>query len=134
MYTKPFLCFLGGCEFEHIILELKSNPQKYFDFDYFFSFQHRGQTNPYTFLSEHAIEVLDLKLDVVILSQHDLMIGPITNIQLNWVASKEQQEQKLKELIDQCEGMITTLRQLNVPVIMQFFPWFFISLLYVHSN
>jgi predicted enzyme involved in methoxymalonyl-ACP biosynthesis len=121
---KPFLCFLGGCEFEYIILELKSNPQKYFDFDYFFSFEHRGQTNPYTFLSEHAKEVLDLKLDVVILSQHDLMMGPITNIQLNWVASKEQQDQQLNGLIDQCEGMITTFWQLNVPVIMQFFPWF----------
>lgn len=121
---KPFLCFLGGCEFEHIILELKSNPQKYFDFDCFFSFKHRGQTSPYTFLSEHAKEVLDLKPDVVILSQHDLMMGPIRGIQLNCVASKEQQNQSLKELIEQCEGMITTLRQLNVPVIMQFFPWF----------
>ena len=72
---KPFLCFLGGCEFEYIILELKSNPQKYFDFDYFSSFEHRGQTNPYTFLSEHAKEALDLKPDVVILSQHDFMMG-----------------------------------------------------------
>ncbi len=121
---KPFLCFLGGCEFEYIILELKTNPQKYFDFDYFFSFEHRGQTNPYTFLSEYAKEVLDRKPDVVILSQHDLMMGPIGGIQLNRVASKEQQDQQLSGLIDQCEGMITTLRQLNVPVIMQFFPWF----------
>ena len=121
---KPFLCFLGGCEFEFIILELKSNPQKYFDFDYFSSFEHRGQTNPYTFLSEHAKEVLDLKPDVVILSQHDFMMGPITKIQLNWVVSKEQQEQQLNELIEKCERMIITLQPLNVPVIMQFLPWF----------
>jgi len=121
---KPFLCFLGGCEFEYIILELKSNPQKYFDFDYFSSFEHRGQTNPYTFLSEHAKEVLDRKPDVIILSQHDFMMGSITKIQLNYNISKAQQEQELSELIDQCEGMIITLRQLNVPVIMQFFPWF----------
>ena len=121
---KPLLYFLGGCEFEYIIYELKSNPDKYFDFDYFYSFQHCGQTNPYTFLAEHAQQVLDSLPDVVILSQHDIMMGPITNIQLNRVASKEQQDQQLKELIDQCELMIITLSQLNVPIIMQFFPWY----------
>jgi len=121
---KPFLCFLGGCEFEYIIFELKSNPNTYFDFDYFHSFQHRGQTNPYTFLADHSQEVLESKPDVVILSQHDTMMGPITNIQLNLVNSKEQQDQQLKELVDQCELMITTFSELNVPIILQFFPWY----------
>ncbi|MHC4616882.1 MAG: HAD-IIIC family phosphatase [Planctomycetota bacterium] len=121
---KPFLCFLGGCEFEYIILELKSNPQQYFDFDYFHSFEHQAETNPYTFLADHAQEVLERKPDAVILSQHDFMMGAITKIQLNWVACKEQQDAQLKELIEQCELMIIILSQLNVPVIMQFFPWF----------
>jgi hypothetical protein len=40
---KPFLFFFGGCEFEYIILELKSVPQKYLDFDYFYSFEHRAK-------------------------------------------------------------------------------------------
>jgi len=123
-YKKPFLCFLGGCEFEYIILELKSGPQKYFDFDYFHIFEHCGETNPYTFLADHAEEVINRKPDVVILSQHDLMMGPIIKIQLNHVNSREQQDQQLKELIDQCEAMIITLSQLDVPVVMQFFPWF----------
>ena len=121
---KPLLYFLGGCEFEYIIHELKSNPDKYFDFDYFYSFQHCGKTNPYTFLTEHAQQVLSSLPDVVILSQHDTMMGPITNIQLNRVVSKEQQQQQLKELVNQCELMIITLSPLNVPIILQFFPWF----------
>ena len=37
---KPLLCFLGGCEFEYIIHELKDDPQKHFDCDYFHSFEH----------------------------------------------------------------------------------------------
>jgi FkbH-like protein len=121
---KPFLCFLGGCEFEYIIAELKANPQEYLDFDYFYSFEHRGETNPYTFLADHAREVFDKKPDVVFLSQHDLMMDPIADIQLNGAVSREQQDQKLKELTDQCELMILTLLPLNVPVVMQFFPWF----------
>ncbi len=121
---KPSLCFLGGCEFEYIIAELKSNPQEYLDFDYFYSFEHRGETNPYAFLAEHAQEVFDKKPDLVFLSQHDLMMGPITHIQLNAAVSREQQDQQLKDLIDQCELMILTLLPLNVPIIMQFFPWF----------
>jgi len=40
---KPFLYFIGGCEFEYIIHALKSDPQKYFDFDYFYSFEHRAK-------------------------------------------------------------------------------------------
>jgi FkbH-like protein len=121
---KPFLCFLGGCEFEYIILELKSDPQKYLEFDYFHSFEHCAETNPYTFLADHYAEVLERKPDAVILSQHDCMMGAITKIQLSWVASREQQDGQLKELLDQCELMIMTLSQLNVPIIMQFFPWF----------
>jgi FkbH-like protein len=121
---KPFLCFIGGCEFEYIILELKSNPQQYLDFDYFCSFEHRGETNPFTFLADHAREVFDMKPDVVFLSQHDFMMIPITDIQLNGAVSREQQDLQLKELIDQCELMIMTLLPLNVPIVMQFFPWF----------
>jgi len=37
---KPFLYFLGGCEFEYIIHEQKSDPQICFDFGYFHSFEH----------------------------------------------------------------------------------------------
>jgi len=121
---KPSLCFLGGCEFEYIIHELKSDPHKYFDFDYFYSFEHSAQTNPYTFLAEHAQGVLDIKPDMVILSHHDFMISSITKIQLNRKNSREQQDQQIKGLIDQCELMIITLLPLNVPVIMQFYPWF----------
>jgi FkbH-like protein len=126
---KPFLCFLGGCEFEYLIYELKSNPGKYFDFDYFYSFQHRGQTNPYIFLTDHAQEVIKSNPNAVILSQHDAMMSSITDIQLNRVGSKEQQDQQLKELIDQCELMIITLLELKIPIILQFFPWFRINML-----
>ncbi len=121
---KPFICFLGGCEFEYIILELKSNPQKYFDFDYFHIYEHCAETNPYKFLTEHTNDVLDRKPDVVVISQHDSMVRLIKNIQLNRITSRAQQDQYLKELTDQCELMITTLSQLNIPIIMQFFPWF----------
>ncbi len=121
---KPFLCFLGGCEFEYIIHELKSDPLEYFDFDYFHSYQHRSETNPYTFLADHAEDVFNCKADVVILSQHDSMVESIRKIQLNQRNSRAQQEQRLKELIDQCELMIITLSPLNVPVVMQFLPWF----------
>jgi FkbH-like protein len=126
---KPFLCFLGGCEFEYIIHELKSDPEKYFDFDYFYSFEHRAETDPYTFIAENTPEVFEKKPDAVFLSQHDFMMGPITNIQLNRAVSREKQELQIKELIDQCELMIITLLPLNVPIVMQFFPWFRINML-----
>lgn len=121
---KPLLYFLGGCEFEYLIHELKSNPQKYFDFDYFHSFQHQAETNPYIYLAEHTQELFDKKPDAVILSQHDSMMGSVSKIQLNRIKSRQQQDQQLKELIDQCELMIITLLPLNVPIVMQFFPWF----------
>lgn len=121
---KPFLCFLGGCEFEYIIHELKSDPKKYFDFDYFYSFEHRAETDPYTFLADHAQEVFEKKPDMVILSQHDFMMGSITKIQLNRTRSRAQQDRELQDLIDQCELMIITLLPLNVPLILQFYPWF----------
>ena len=131
---KPFLCFLGGCEFEYILLELKSHPEAYFDFNYFYSFQHDGQTNPYTFLADHAREVFKTEPDVVFLSQHDYMMGPISDIQLNHAVSKEQQDERLKELIDQCELMILRLLPLNVPIVMQFFPWFRTNMLNRFQN
>jgi len=40
---KPFLYYPGGCEFELIIHEQKFDRQKYFDFDYFRSFEHRAK-------------------------------------------------------------------------------------------
>jgi len=52
------------------------------------------------------------------------MMAAITGIQLNIVTSRAEQEQCLKDLVDQCELMIITLSELNVPVIMQFLPWF----------
>ena len=55
---KSNLCFLGGCEFEYIIHELKSLPDQYFDFDYFYSFEHKGQTNPYTYITDNSQEIL----------------------------------------------------------------------------
>ena len=131
---KPFLCFLGGCEFEYIILELKSHPEDYFDFDCLNSFQQYGQTNPYTFLANHAQEVFDARPDAILLSQHDYMMGPISDIQLNRVVSREQQDQRLKQLLDQCELMILTLQPLDVPVVMQFFPWFRTNMLNRFKN
>ncbi|MFC1634376.1 HAD-IIIC family phosphatase [Planctomycetota bacterium] len=131
---KPLLCFLGGCEFEYIILELKSHPEEYFDFDCFYSFQQYGQTNPYTFLADHAQEVFDTRPDAVFLSQHDYMMGPISDIQLNRVVSREQQDKRLKELVDRCELMILTLLPLDVPIVMQFFPWFRTNMLNRFKN
>ena len=40
---KPFLYFIGGCEFVYTIYQLKSYPDKYFDFDYADSFEGMGQ-------------------------------------------------------------------------------------------
>ncbi len=131
---KPFLCFLGGCEFEYILLELKSNSDEYFDFEYFYSFEHNGQTNPYTFLAEHAQKVFETKPDAVFLSQHDYMMGSISDIQLNRAVSREQQDERINELIDQCELIILTLLPLNVPIVMQFFPWFRINVLNRFKN
>ena len=121
---RPNLCFLGGCEFEYIIHELKSGLEQYFDFDYFYSFEHRGQTNPYTYLTENSDEILHSNFDAIIISQHDAMMEPIKQIQLNRVTSRQKQDQQLNDLISQAELMIITLSQLNVPILMQFFPWF----------
>ncbi|MBN2313757.1 MAG: HAD-IIIC family phosphatase [Sedimentisphaerales bacterium] len=131
---KPFLCFLGGCEFEYILHELTSKPETYFDFDYFYSFQHDGQTNPYTFLAEQAQKVYEMQPHAVFLSQHDYMMGPISDIQLNRAVSREQQDKRIRELLDQCELMILTLLPLNVPIVMQFFPWFRINVLNRFKN
>jgi len=67
-YMKPYLCFLGGCEFEYIIHELKSDTQKYYEFDYFHSYEHRAETNPYTFLSEHAHDVFEKQHDMTLVA------------------------------------------------------------------
>jgi len=131
---KPFLCFLGGCEFEYILHELKSKPETYFDFDYFYSFEHDGQTNPYTVLAEQAQEVFETRPDAVFLSQHDYMMGPISDIQLNRAVSRQQQDKRIKALVDQCELMILTLLALDVPIVMQFFPWFRVNVLNRFKN
>ena len=52
------------------------------------------------------------------------MMEPIKQIQLNRVTSRQQQDQQLKDLVNQCELMIITLSQMNVPIPLQFFPWF----------
>jgi len=121
---KPFLYFIGGCEFCFTIAELKSDCQKYLDFDCAYSYEDAGQTNPHKFLLEHTQDVYNKRPDVVFLSQHDFMMGSISQIQLNKVESKEKQSEQLKKLLDQCELMILTLSQLNVPIVMQYFPWF----------
>jgi FkbH-like protein len=126
---KPFLYFIGGCEFVYTIQHLKSSPDKYLDFDYAYSFEHMGQTDAYKFLMEHTQDVYNKKPDVVILSQHDYMMPCISAIQLNQVHSKQRQLEQLKDLIDKCELMILTLYELNIPIVMQFFPWFRTGLL-----
>jgi FkbH-like protein len=126
---KPFLYFIGGCEFVYTIHQLKSSPGKYFDFDYAYSYENMGQTDAYKFLIEHAHDVYSKKPDVVILSQHDYMMGPISTIQLNHADSKQKQLDQLKDLIDKCELMILALYELNVPIVMQYFPWFRTGLL-----
>jgi hypothetical protein len=80
---KPFLYFIGGCEFLYTINQLKSAPDKYFDFDYAYSYENIGQTDAYKFLIEHTPDVYNQKPDAVILSQHDLMMSSISDIQLN---------------------------------------------------
>lgn len=126
---KPFLYFIGGCEFVYTINQLKSSPDKYFDFDYAYSYENIGQTDAYKFLLEHTQDVYNKKPDAVILSQDDYMMSSISDIQLNIVHSKQRQREQLKDLIDKCELMILTLYELNVPVVMQFFPWFRTNLL-----
>ncbi len=119
---KPNLCFLGGCEFDYIIHELKSDPEQYFDFDYFYSFEHRGQTDPYTYLIENSHEILQSNFDAIIISQHDAMMEPIKQIQLNRVTSRQKQDQQLKDLVSQCELMIITLSRLKCPDPRSVFP------------
>jgi FkbH-like protein len=126
---KPFLYFIGGCEFLYTIRHLKSSPQKYLDFDYTYSYENTGETDPYKFLMEHTPEVYSKKPDMVILSQHDYMMSSISAIQLNQVGLKQKQLEQLKDLVDKCELMILTLYELNVPVVMQYFPWFRTGLL-----
>lgn len=120
---KPFLCFLGGCEFTYLIEQLKSHPQTYFDFDYFSSFEDCGEVSAYSFLAAHAQKVFDLHPSVVILSQRDGLGRPIGEIHANRVASKAGQDGQIAELARQCELMILTLSSLNVPIVMQYFPW-----------
>ena len=59
---KLKLCFLGGCEFQYIIAELKSNQHTYFDFDYFHTFEHCAETNPFKFLAEHSDVITNFRL------------------------------------------------------------------------
>jgi FkbH-like protein len=126
---KPFIYFIGGCEFLYTIQHLKSSPEKYLDFDYTYSYENTGETDAYKFLMEHAQDLYSKKPDVVILSQHDYMMPNISAIQLNQVTSRQVQFDKLKDLIDKCELMILTLHELNIPIVMQYFPWFRTGLL-----
>ncbi len=120
---KPFLCFLGGCEFNYLIEQLKSRREEYFDFDYFNCFEDCGEVSAYGFLASHANEVLDMNPSVVVLSQYDDLLKGITAIQSNNVSSKAQQNEYLDAITQRCELMVLTLSQLNTPIIMQYFPW-----------
>ena len=120
---KPLLCFIGGCEFEYTIAELQTDPARYLDFEYIYSYEHSAETNPYLFLQQYSELVFEMKPHAVVLSQHDFMKDAIGLIQMNRVESRQQQQQHLNDLTDQCEQMIKTLSPLDVPVIMQFYPW-----------
>lgn len=120
---KPFLCFLGGCEFTYLIKQLKSHPEAYFDFDYFSCFEDCGEVSAYGFLAAHAQKVFDLRPSVVILSQRDGLGRQISDIHADRVVSKAEQDEQIAELARQCELMILTLSALNVPIVMQYFPW-----------
>ncbi|HPC94743.1 MAG TPA: HAD-IIIC family phosphatase [Sedimentisphaerales bacterium] len=120
---KPFLCFLGGCEFTYLIKQLKSHPEAYFDFDYFSCFEDCGEFSAYGFLAAHTQKVFDLHPSVVILSQRDGLGRQISDIHANRVVSRAEQDEQIAELARQCELMILTLSALNVPIVMQYFPW-----------
>lgn len=120
---KPFFCFLGGCEFTHLIQQLKSQPETYFEFDYFSCFEDSGEVSAYGFLASHANKVSDMNPSVVVLSQYDDLLKGITAIQRNDVNSKAQQDEYIDVITQRCELMILALSQLNIPIVMQYVPW-----------
>ena len=120
---KPFLSFIGGCEFVNVIDELVSNPEEYFEFDGFYSFADSGHTNAYFFVKEHWNQIAQPKPDVVIISQIEALAAIIEEIQFVKNNSKAQLDARLDEVIAQCEEMIEKLSQLSVPILLQFFPW-----------
>ena len=58
---RPFLSFIGGCEFVNVTDELVPCPEEYFDFDGFYSFDDSGHTNAYLFLTEHWYQIAQPK-------------------------------------------------------------------------
>ncbi len=120
---KPFLGFIGGCEFSYLIEELRSDPQKYFPFDGFYSYIDFGETDPYLIVLENQDYITRQKPDVLIISQTDRLTASVRNIQFNQNSSKAELDQQLTEIVGQCEEMITRLSPLSVPVILQYFPW-----------
>jgi len=118
-----FLSFIGGCEFAYLIEELQSDPDKYLDFGGFYSFTDTQTSDAYPFILEHENDIIEQNPDVIILSQLNDLLRPIQQIQFNQIASKAEQEQQLAEIVRQCEEMINRLSKLNVPIIMQYFPW-----------
>ncbi|MHC4213002.1 MAG: HAD-IIIC family phosphatase [Planctomycetota bacterium] len=120
---KPFLSFIGGCEFVNVIDEIVSHPEEYFEFDGFYSFADSGQTNAYLFVKEHWEQIARPNPDVVIISQIDVLTAIIEEIQFARNNSKTELDSRLDEVIAQCEEMIQKLSQLSVPILLQFFPW-----------
>ena len=120
---KPFLSFIGGCEFIYLIQQLRSAPDDYFQFDGFFSYEQAQSTNAYDFILKHQREIIEQKPDVIIISQLDEIVRLIRQIQFNQVGSKTGQENELLRLVNRCQEIIDRLSQLNVPVVLQYFPW-----------
>jgi FkbH-like protein len=121
--VKPFLSFIGGCEFLYLIQELQSNPHKYFEFDSFFSYEQSQATNAYRYIQEHQNQIIEQKPDVIIFSQLDELIGCIQQIQFNQVDSRQNQQRQLSQLTHRCEEIIDRLSKLSIPVILQYYPW-----------
>jgi len=119
---KPFLSFIGGCEFVHLIQTLAKQRMDYFDFNFFYSYQDTRTTDAHLFVTENQQMLIDQRPDVIILSQANEIVQSILQIQLNKPNSRAAQDQKLDELTARCEDMIQMLTEVGSPVIMQYFP------------
>ncbi len=119
---EPFLSFVGGCEFSHLIEELLSDPQKYFRFRCSHSFQDSDEVDAYTYVMENADAIIAEKPDAVIISQVVAFRSIMHSIQHNSASTKEQQDERLSEIVSQCETIIEKLSSLKVPIILQILP------------
>ncbi len=119
---KPFLSFIGGCEFVHLIQTLAKQRKDYFDFDFFYSYEGAKETDAHLFVTENQQMLIRQKPDMIILSQANKIVPSIIQIQFNKPNSKAQQDQNLDELAWRCEDMIQKLTPVGAPIIMQYFP------------